>query len=86
MMFPYNPHRLKRMLDKHKHQFNRSLMLQKAIENMPTNTIEYEYAFRDLVNARLECIETDKKIYQNFITTQEHEQIRNNQRTSDSLE
>lgn len=61
-------------------------MLQKAIDQMLTNTTEYEYAMRDLVNAKLDCQKIDQLIFQTFLEHKEDEQIRNNQRNSDSLE
>lgn len=61
-------------------------MLQKAVDQMLTNTTEYEYAMRDLVNAKLECQSIDKLVYQTFLDQQEDEQIRANQRDSDGIE
>lgn len=61
-------------------------MLQKAIDQMLTNTTEYEYAMRDLVNAKLDCQKIDQLIFQTFLDQQEDEQIRANQRDSDGIE
>jgi len=77
---------LKRLLAKYQHHLNKSLMLQKAIDQMLTNTTEYEYAMRDLVNAKLDCQKIDKLIYQTYLDHKEDEQIRANQRDSDGIE
>jgi len=61
-------------------------MLQKAVEQMLINTTEYEYAMRDLVNAKLDCQRIDKLVYQTYLDTKEDEQIRSNQRDSDGIE
>lgn len=77
---------LKRLLAKYQHHLNKSLMLQKAVEQMLINTTEYEYAMRDLVNAKLDCQRIDKLVYQTYLDTKEDEQIRSNQRDSDGIE
>jgi len=77
---------LKRLLDKYQHHLSKSLMLQKAIDQMATNTTEYQYAMRDLVNANLDCQRIDKLVYQTYLDTKEDEQIRSNQRDSDGIE
>jgi hypothetical protein len=61
-------------------------MLQKAVDQMLTNTIEYEYAMRDLVNAKIDCQKIDQLIFQTFLDHKEDEQIRANQRDSDGIE
>lgn len=85
-MFVRRGYKLKLLLNKYQHHLNKSLMLQKAIDQMLTNTTEYEYAMRDLVNAKLDCQKIDQLIFQTFLEHKEDEQIRNNQRNSDSLE
>jgi hypothetical protein len=85
-MFVRRGYKLKLLLNKYQHHLNKSLMLQKAIDQMLTNTTEYEYAMRDLVNAKLDCQRIDKLIYQTYLDTKEDEQIRSNQRDSDGLE
>jgi len=85
-MFVRRGYKLKLLLNKYQHHLNKSLMLQKAIDQMLTNTIEYEYAMRDLVNAKLDCQKIDQLIFQTYLDHKEDEQIRANQRDSDGLE
>ena len=85
-MFVRRGYKLKLLLNKYQHHLNISLMLQKAIDQMLTYTTEYEYAMRDLVNAKLDCQKIDQLIFQTFLEHKEDEQIRANQRDSDGLE
>jgi hypothetical protein len=85
-MFVRRGYKLKLLLNKYQHHLNKSLMLQKAIDQMLTNTTEYEYAMRDLVNAKLDCQKIDQLIFQTFLEHKEDEQIRANQRDSDGIE
>jgi len=85
-MFVRRGYKLKLLLNKYQHHLNKSLMLQKAVDEMLTNTTEYEYAMRDLVNAKLDCQKIDQLIFQTFLEHKEDEQIRANQRDSDGIE
>jgi|SanBayMetagenome_1026888.scaffolds.fasta_scaffold71057_2 hypothetical protein len=85
-MFVRRGYKLKLLLNKYQHHLNKSLMLQKAVDQMLTNTTEYEYAMRDLVNAKLDCQKIDQLIFQTFLEHKEDEQIRANQRDSDGIE
>ena len=78
--------KFRRLAHRYNRLIERSLRLESKMKSVKPNTKEFDMAFRDLVNARLECKETDKKIFENHINSLHNEQIRNNQRTSDSLE
>lgn len=79
-------YKFRRLAHRYQRLFERSLRLEAKLKTVTPNTIAFDNAFRDVVNARIECKETDKKIFENFINQINDEQIRNNQRTSDSLE
>lgn len=78
--------KFRRIAQRYQRLIDRSLRLEEKIKKVEPNTAAFDYLFRDLVNARIECKEADKKIFQNFINQINNEQIRNNQRNSDSLE
>lgn len=78
--------KFRRLAHRYNRLIERSLRLEQKIKSVPPNTYAFDMMFRDLVNARLECKETDKKIFENHINSLHNEQIRINQRTGDSLE
>lgn len=78
--------KFRRLAFRYNRLIERSLRLESKIKSVKPNTKEFDMIFRDLVNARLECKETDKKIFENHINSLHNEQIRINQRTGDSLE
>lgn len=79
MMFVRRGRKLRLLLERYNKSFDRSLRLQKEIEQLTKDSKAYEYIYRDLVNAQLDSKRIDQIIYQTFLDHQQDEQVRTNQ-------